>query len=962
MNRLYFTLVALLINVLVLAQSGSRTYLHADAIDRQVIPEDTALRTGTLGNGFTYYVIRNSNTAHRADMRLLVRCGSMLEKDNERGLTHFVEHMLFKGTRHFPGQDVIGFMRRNGIKFGQDSNAFTGYESVNYLLNDIPTDDMPQLDSCLLLLRDWACDATIQKEDVESERNVIVEEWRSKQIFSFAQQLVDDMMKGTPYARHNPIGDIDVVKNCTRKQVYDYYRHWYQPQNQAIVVTGDFDPDAMVEKVRKMFGGIKRGKNTAPQLPSLEENGTPCIEFYQDELLPCNSMALMYRLPEVAPERLATVGGQREIWMRERLKSILTKKLSAFAKHDADMTDASAARQMLGDIQKMSVFIMEADATAENWKPSFTKLLMMIENIRRNGFRDEDWKEEYSYADPAFNADTTAIMWGDTLNNKYINDFSSNEGLATKLSQCYFSGTRYLSRRTEWNINNYIANSTTEQQLHDELCNITEGKNLLIASLFPKSAALPSAEEVRAVYDSVRNMTDEELAEEVAENIYAKRLDKLMVDSLDMDITPGTVVKTTVRNDSTTEVLLSNGVKAILVKGRYDSTLPGKRKEIGVIMVRPSGLSAIADDDFHYHDMLTSCLRTYCQINGDMMVAIKDFADEFQFTLFDTDSIADASYMDKDFKEMYAELTCTEVDSVAFAEKVQEMNSSAAMLESPLGGSMMKLLTIYSEHPERLMLPTREDVAKLNIGRFREVVNEYHSNYNGSVLAVMGDFETDSIMPFILKYVGSLPSRTEPVGRKTWPADYFKTVDCTVTETFTNAVPLCSASIFYAWDKGFTYCDETHAHNLVLKSVLGTLLLNQLRVENSDVYTPLCSIDDRQYPFPSMKCNITFTCNPTEKERIVSDVDKILHGIADGTIDTNTLIDDCKAEYEKKSKTDRKNGFTELTNLAYRETGKTILCDDESTFVKKVTPASFKAYVAKMLSKGHRYVGLLTTE
>ena len=252
--------------------------LNLTEIEKQVIPEDTAVRKGVLPNGLTYYVCKSNKPAKQAFFYLLVKAGSVVEQDNERGIAHFTEHMLFKGTKHFPG-NAINFFHRNGLQFGHDSNAFTGFETVRYQLNAIPVDNTLLMDSCLLLLRDWADDAIIDAKDVESEHNVVVEEWRAGNTVSFAQQMQNDIFGNSIYTKRIPIGDIDIVKNCSQQLVRNFYDRWYQPQNQAVVVVGDFDPDQMVEKVKKMFGDRKRGKSVSPVPPAIPDSETKVLLY-----------------------------------------------------------------------------------------------------------------------------------------------------------------------------------------------------------------------------------------------------------------------------------------------------------------------------------------------------------------------------------------------------------------------------------------------------------------------------------------------------------------------------------------------------------------------------------------------------------------------------------------------------------------------------------------------------------
>jgi zinc protease len=285
-----------------------------------------------------------------------VKAGSVVEQDNERGIAHFTEHMMFKGTKHFPGS-VINFFRRNGLQFGHDTNAYTGFETVRYLLNAIPVDNTLLMDSCLLLLRDWAGDATIDAKDVESEHNVVVEEWRARNIISFADQLQKDIYGNSIYANRTPIGDMNIVKNCSQQLVRDFYDRWYQPQNQAVVVVGDFDPDQMVKKVKKMFGDRKRGKTIPPTPSAIPNTETPKILLYAHKQQAYCSIGLIMRTPKDPLAQLNTVGGMKTAILRDEIKRAMDKKLNSLKTKYADIISGNVTRLDLADLSdKLWIF------------------------------------------------------------------------------------------------------------------------------------------------------------------------------------------------------------------------------------------------------------------------------------------------------------------------------------------------------------------------------------------------------------------------------------------------------------------------------------------------------------------------------------------------------------------------------------------------------------------------------
>ena len=479
------------------AFSQERKGLNLEEISKQVIPEDTAVRKGVLSNGLTYYVRRSDNPKKQAFFYLLVKAGSCVEQENERGIAHFVEHMQFKGTKHFPGS-IINFCQRHGIQFGHDTNAFTGFTTVRYQLNAIPVDDALQMDSCLLLLRDWAGETTIAAKDVESEHNVIVEEWRARNTVSFAQQLQNDFYGSSIYARRNPIGDMDIVKNCSQQLVRSFYDRWYQPQNQAVVVVGDFDSDQMVEKVKKMFGDRKRGASVSPLPPAIPDNETPNTLLYADKRQPFGSIALMMRVTEDPTIPKNTVGGMKTII----LGSVTT----------TDVAD-------LGD----KLWIFNLSAPQDKWLSTLELMAKQVELLRRKGFGN---KIVFPFApmSPEYNADSTAIILADTSFVKTSRNIQSTE-YVNRCFANFFRGDAMMSDMAKGLAERHIKNAVTAEELQEEFCRITSGHNMLIGVLMTDSTALPKKEKVEAVWQRVKQMTDEQLAD--VEVVEAKNLERI---------------------------------------------------------------------------------------------------------------------------------------------------------------------------------------------------------------------------------------------------------------------------------------------------------------------------------------------------------------------------------------------------------------------------------------------------
>ena len=241
------------------------------------------------------------------------------------------------------------------------------------------------------MLRDWAGDAIIDTKDVESEHNVIVEEWRARNIISFADQLQKDLFGNSIYAKRNSIGDMNIVKNCSQQLVRSFYDRWYQPQNQAVVVVGDFDSDQMVEKVKKMFGDRKRGKDVSPTPPAIPDSETKIL-LYPEKQQPFASIGYMIRLPEDATKQ-HTVGSMKTGILRDEIRAAMDKKLKSLKSKYPALIDGSVITTDIADLSD-KLWILNLSAPKDQWRRTLELLAKQVELIRRKGFGDDYWKQD----------------------------------------------------------------------------------------------------------------------------------------------------------------------------------------------------------------------------------------------------------------------------------------------------------------------------------------------------------------------------------------------------------------------------------------------------------------------------------------------------------------------------------------------------------------------------------------
>ena len=303
----------------------------------QTVEQDASIRQGKLKNGLTYYIRHNAKEAGLADFYIAQRVGSILEEPRQRGLAHFLEHMAFNGTKHFPGKGkqlgIVPWCETIGVKFGTNLNAYTSVDQTVYHIGSAPIKREGIIDSCLLVLNDWSQFINLEPKEIDKERGVIHEEWRNRRTGMAMQRMMENVMpkiyKGSKYEDCLPIGNMDIVDNFPYQNLRDYYQKWYRPDLQAIVVVGDFDVDMMERKIQKLFGKIKAHKNPAERIYyPVNDNDKMIVAIEKDKEQPI-ILGHLYMKSETTPDsEKNSVKYQREDYINGLITYMLNGRLS----------------------------------------------------------------------------------------------------------------------------------------------------------------------------------------------------------------------------------------------------------------------------------------------------------------------------------------------------------------------------------------------------------------------------------------------------------------------------------------------------------------------------------------------------------------------------------------------------------------------------------------------------------
>jgi zinc protease len=395
-----------------------------------IIPLDPRVKVGQLPNGLTYYIQENPKPANKVELRLIVKIGSVVEEDHEQGFAHFTEHMAFNGTENFPKNDLIHYLQSIGVAFGSDLNAYTGFNETVYIL-PLPTDDEEKMKKGFQVLRDWAGGILMDEKDIEEERNIIIEEWRTSQ--GYEQRLRDQylpyLLYKSQYAKRLPIGDIELLKTFPASDLKAFYKKWYRPDLMAIVAIGDQSPEIVEAYIQEFFSSLenpidspKRETYTVPQ------HSESFVCLLTDKEAPGTQIQLFYKHP---PLGTSTTADYRAFLERLIYGGILNQRLDELRKQ-AHAPIIYAGGSYGNFINGLDYFALSAVVSPENMKTGLAALLQENERIARFGVTKEELQRAKS---SLLNNVETGFKEMDKIESRYLVNRYVNHFLQGKFAE-----------------------------------------------------------------------------------------------------------------------------------------------------------------------------------------------------------------------------------------------------------------------------------------------------------------------------------------------------------------------------------------------------------------------------------------------------------------------------------------------------------------------------------------------
>ena len=882
---------ALAIGLGPLHQSQTVTAQAAPALT-QVLPVDPDVATGKFDNGLKYMIRKNALPAGRAELRLVVNVGSLVEDPDQLGLAHFVEHMAFNGTKNFPKLETVAFLESIGMRFGPSINAYTSFDETVYMLQ-VPTDKPEVLDRSMLILEDWAHNLSFEPAEIDKERGVIIEEWRLRRGAGarMQDQQFPTLLKGSRYADRIPIGTVENLQTFKHPSLTRFYKDWYRPDLMTVIAVGDFDPAAMKQLITKHFGTLPKATNpralptyNVPPQPGTLYTIATDAEAQGTQVSVYGKMALRDQ---------STVGAYRRGIVEGMFAGMLNARLGEMAqKPDAPFMAAGTGRGLF--VKSAEASMLNAMVKEGGVEKGLTALFAEAQRVAKFGFTQTE-----------FDRQKTNFMRGleQALAEK---DKRPSGQLAAEYIRAVTQSEPIPGLAYEVEITKAMVPGITLAEVNALAAEwVPEGNRVVMVST-PKKEGVPVP-------------TEAQLAAAIAAASSAPvtaYVDTVTSSTLiSTPPTPGTITKETTRGYGVTEWMLSNGIKVVLKPTDF------KADEIMFRAFSPGGYSLASDADA----MSAEPASTIIGIGGvgklsqielgktltGKVAAASASIGELEEGLSGRASIKDLETM---FQLMYLRVMEPRADPVIFDVMMTQMKTVLANQNaSPEAAFAEKVNTIMTQDHPRARQPKPEDLSKVNLDTAMKFYKDRFADMGDFTFVFVGSLDLPAMRPLVEKYVASLPS----TGRKeTWKDLGVREPETVVIDEVKKGIePKSQTAIIFNGD--FKYDQEQRVAIRSMADILQTRLRETLREELGGTYSVSVGASYEDRPRQTYQVSVSFGSDPGRSAALATRVfEEIEKFKASGP--TEKQISDVKAGMQRDFEANIKQNLYVMTQLVFK--------------------------------------------
>ena len=829
-----------------LAAAVSPAIAQAPAASEAPLPFDPAVTVGTLSNGMRYYIRENHKPEKRAELRLVVNAGSVLEDEDQRGLAHMVEHMAFRGTRHFPGNQISSYLESVGMRYGPDINAFTSFDETVYMIT-IPTDTAAIVDKSFQILADWAHYVAFDPAQIERERPVVIEEWRLGQGAEnrMQNQWFPVLFSGSRYAQRLPIGLKSVLESYKPATLRRFYDTWYRPDLMAVVAVGDFNKATIESLVKRYLGAIPASTNPRPRaLFPVPPHDSTLVSINSDKEATQSVIRLLYKQPKRYNTTEATY---RQHLVENLFGAMFNDRFSEIVQHpNPPFINAYAAQGDL--VRSAESFTLSAVVPDNGIQRGLNALLTEGERVKRFGFLQseldrakKDFQRGIEQAYTEREKTNSTVYAG-----SYVSAFLQGEP-STSIEYDLNALNRLLPGITLAEVNKLAGEWMTE-------------KNRVLATTSPEKPGVinPTPGELLLAFDAVKGA-------DIA--AYSESLPSQSL--VDTDPVAGTVVsERQIKEVGVTEWKLSNGVRVLAKPTDFNAD------QIAFTSYSPGGASLLPDASYiaaSAADLIpaTSGVGKFSVIDLQKFLAGKQVSvfpviDDLSEGISGSASLRDVDTM---LQLVYLYFTQPRLDTALVNTFIGRFKGVLANRSaSPEAAFSDTLQVTMAQHSPREAPVSAATLDRIDPFKSYDFYRDRFSDASGFTFVFVGNFKPDSLKPLVAKWLGSLPS----AGRhETWRDTGIRPPTGVVQRVVKKgAEPKARTALVFTGP--FEYTRKTRYQLSALAELLNIKLRETLRENMGGTYGVSVSPSATREPYPSYRFTIGFGSAPERLEDLTA--------------------------------------------------------------------------------------------
>ena len=908
------------------------------------VPVDKEVRIGKLDNGLTYYIRHNEYPKNQVDFYIAQKVGSILEEDDQRGLAHFLEHMCFNGTRNFPGSSMIKWLETVGVKFGYNLNAYTSIDETVYRISSVPTERIGVQDSCLMILSDWADGLLLEGKEIDEERSVIHEEWRSQlpPNMRIMEKLLPEIYPDSRYWHRLPIGTMEVVDNFPHQALRDYYETWYRPDLQGIVVVGDIDVDRIEGKIKEMFSKIEKPVNPAERVYfPVADNEKPIVAFGSDKEQDKYVAQIMFKYDALPDSLKGTMADVTTAYLLDMAQMMLQIRLNEQGqKADAPFAAASAfyGEFIMAKTKQAFQFAMlpKGNSFDEGLKAVYREAL----RAKRGGFTTTEYarcRTEYlSQLEKAYN--NRNQQENKTLAESYVRNFIDKKPIP--------------GIETEYQMMSMIVNQIPVEAVNQVFSQIVSDKNLVVLGMMParEGESCPKDEDILALLSQVE-----------AENI-APYVDNVKDEPLVSELpAAGKVVKENVLSDfGVKEWILSNGAKVILKKTDF------KADEINMMAVAKGGTSVYGNDKaadlmfmpavLEQHGLGSFTNSELTKLMAGKQVSLKVSLDDYVRRLSGNTTPKDLkTYMEMIYMT-FTGLTVTPDEFTAMQNLYKGLIQNQA--QNPNFVFQKKVQEYLYSSPNKQVFGV-SDIEKANREDILSIIREQLANAAEFTFVFSGNFDEAELKALVEQYIATLPSvKGKKQELKHSPAVEIKSGNEEKEFSLKMEVPQGSAAVIISGKMPYSFKNRLMAS--MSAQIISARLLSEVREKEGAVYSIYTQGSQDRLSEVSVVYQTIFQVKPEKKDRALEIIRSEFEKLAKET--PVEELDKVKEFMVKQITGDEQTNSYWCSMMAGNELLPSEVCVKAEQVIQSITPKEISGYVNEVMKQNNYRVLVMMPE